>query len=80
MVWCFGHEARGISAPQPGMELALPALEGNVLTTGLSGKSLKGGFCKPQCKSQGERNTIEELNGISNSCFSPQPNLGFSVH
>ena len=29
----------GISAPQPGIEPALPALEGEVLTTGLPGKS-----------------------------------------
>jgi len=34
-----GHEACGISAPQPGIEPVLPALEGEVLTTGLSGKS-----------------------------------------
>ena len=25
MLWFFGHEARGILAPQPGIELALPA-------------------------------------------------------
>ena len=35
----FGHEARGISAPLPGVEPAPPALEGEVLTTGLPGKS-----------------------------------------
>ena len=35
MFWIFG----GISAPQPGIELALPALEGKVLTTGPPGKS-----------------------------------------
>jgi len=29
----------GILAPQPGIELTLPALEGEVLTTGLPGKS-----------------------------------------
>ena len=34
----------GILAPQPGMELALSALEGNVLTSGLPGKSLSGLF------------------------------------
>ena len=40
MFWFFGHEACGILAPQPGIEPAPPALEGEVLTTGLPGKSL----------------------------------------
>ena len=35
----FGRKARGISAPQPGIEPAPPALEGKVLTTGPPGKS-----------------------------------------
>ena len=35
----FGREACGILAPRPGSELTLPALEGEVLTTGLPGKS-----------------------------------------
>ena len=39
MFWFFGREACGILAPQPGIELAPPALEGEVLTTGLPGKS-----------------------------------------
>ena len=34
MFWVFGPEARGILAPQPGIEPAPPALEGEVLTTG----------------------------------------------
>ena len=33
MFWFFGHKACGISAPQPGIEPAPPALEGKVLTT-----------------------------------------------
>ena len=37
----FGPEARGILAPQRGNKLVLPALEGEVLTTGLPGKSQK---------------------------------------
>ena len=37
----FGWEACGILAPQPGIEPAPPALEGEVLTTGLPGKSPK---------------------------------------
>ena len=39
MFWCFGRQACGILAPRPGMEPALPALEGEVLTTGRPGKS-----------------------------------------
>ena len=35
----FGHEACGILAPRPGIEPASPALEGEVLTTGLPEKS-----------------------------------------
>ena len=37
----FGHKACGILDPQPGMEPPSPALEGEVLTTGPPGKSLK---------------------------------------
>ena len=40
MFWIFGHVAGGISAPEPGIEPATPALEGEILTTGLPGKSL----------------------------------------
>ena len=36
---CFGQEACGFLAPQPGIKPAPPALEGGVLTTGLPGKS-----------------------------------------
>ena len=39
--WFFGCKACGILAPQPGIEPALPALEGEVLTTGPPGKSLE---------------------------------------
>ena len=34
----FGHEARGILAPQPKIKPAHPALEGEVLATGPRGK------------------------------------------
>ena len=34
MFWFFGHKARGILVPQPGIEPAPPALEGKVLTPG----------------------------------------------
>ena len=40
MLWFFGHKACGISAPRPGIKSAPPAMEGEVLTTGLPGKSL----------------------------------------
>ena len=40
MFWFFGCEACGILAPQPGIKLTPPALEGEVLTTGPPGKSL----------------------------------------
>ena len=33
MFWVFAQEACGILAPRPGIELACPALEGEVLTT-----------------------------------------------
>ena len=36
--WFFGHEPLGILAPWPGIEPAHPALESEVLTTGLPGK------------------------------------------
>ena len=39
MFWFFSHKAYGILAAQPGTELALPVLEGKVLTTGPPGKS-----------------------------------------
>ena len=41
MFWFFGHKACGILSPPPGIESAPPALEGEVLTTGLPGKSLR---------------------------------------
>ena len=39
MFWSFGSEACRILAPQPGFKPAPPALEGEVLSTGPSGKS-----------------------------------------
>ena len=35
----FGHEAYGTLTPPPEIELTCPAMEGQVLTTGSSGKS-----------------------------------------
>ena len=40
MIWLFGHGACGILTPRPEIEPPLPALEGEVLTTGPPGKSL----------------------------------------
>ena len=39
MLWFLGHKACEIPASQPRMELVPPTLEGNVLTTGIPGKS-----------------------------------------
>ena len=39
VLFCFALKAHEILAPQPGMEPALPALEGKVLTTEQPGKS-----------------------------------------
>ena len=41
MFWLFGPEAHGILAPLPGIEPIAPAMEGEVLTAGLPGKSLE---------------------------------------
>ena len=41
MFWFFGRGACGMLAPQPGIEPAPRALEGEVLTTGLPAKSPK---------------------------------------
>ena len=40
MLWFFGQEACEVLAPWAGIELESPALKGEVLTTGLPGKSL----------------------------------------
>ena len=39
MLWVFGPEAFGILVPRPGIEPASPALEGELTTTALPGKS-----------------------------------------
>ena len=44
MFWCFGCKACEVLAPHPGIELAIPALESEVLTTGLPRKSPKLAF------------------------------------
>ena len=44
MFWFFSHEACGILAPWPGIEPVPPALEGEVLNTGLPSKSPRSLF------------------------------------
>ena len=44
MFQCFGLEPCGILPPQPGIKPTPSALEGEVLTTGPPGKSLKNWF------------------------------------
>ena len=46
-VLVFGRKANGILAPRPGIEPAPPALEGEVSTTGSTGKSLNLFFFNP---------------------------------
>ena len=46
MFWCFGREACGTLAAWPGIKPTLPALEDEVLTTGLPGKSPASAFWK----------------------------------
>ena len=40
-VWSWGHKACGILASQPGIGHSPPALEGEILSTGLPGKLLQ---------------------------------------
>ena len=52
MFWIFyffGHKACGILDPWPGIEPAPSALEGEVLTTGLPGKSLQAVLMGMSC-------------------------------
>ena len=44
VVWFFGWEAHGNLAPWPEIKPTLPALEGDILTTGLQGSPLFNGF------------------------------------
>ena len=49
MFWFLGGKACGILAPWPGIEPAPPALEGEIITIGLPGKSPLQPFLKA-CK------------------------------
>ena len=44
MSWVFVHKACRILAPQPGIKPTTPTLEGDVLTTGPSGRCPDGNF------------------------------------
>ena len=46
MFWFLGPEAGGVLAPQPGIQSATPAVEGEVLTTEPPGKPLDAGLFK----------------------------------
>ena len=63
----FGREVCGILAPQPGMEPVLSALEDNVLTSGLPGKSLSGLFqvlhLSPEPPSSLQSHTVPPFGG-----------------
>jgi len=47
MFWFFDPKACGIFVPQAGIEPASPELEGEVLTTGPAGKSLRDPVIQP---------------------------------
>ena len=59
--WFFGYEACGILAPPSGIEPAPPAQEGEVLTTGLPGKSPSIFFSLP--------NSIKKTKKQGNICM-----------
>ena len=63
----FGREVCGILAPQPGMEPVLSALEDNVLSSGLPGKSLSGLFqvlhLSPEPPSSLQSHTVPPFGG-----------------
>ena len=87
MFWFFGREARGILAPQPGIEPAPPGLEGKVSTTGPPGKSLEDGSAchvmKPLSSSQGhhESTVTRGPRGLGPFCFKTQnPRLSTMWH
>ena len=40
MGWGFGPEASGVLAAQPGTELEPPAMEGEIVTTGIPGRCI----------------------------------------
>ena len=70
VVWASGAScapAYGILAPQPGMEPVLSALEDNVLTSGLPGKSLSGLFqvlhLSPEPPSSLQSHTVPPFGG-----------------
>ena len=63
MFWCFGWEAGRILVSQPDIEPAPPALEGQVLTTGLLGKLLE--FWKKNKKTTNQFSVLVTTSYIS---------------
>ena len=55
----FDPKACGTLAPQPGIEPTTPAVEGEVLTTGLPGKSLRTKTSKSQsCRDRKQKKKV----------------------
>ena len=70
MLWFFACKACGILVPQPGTTCSCPALEGEVLTTGPPGKSLKDLFkynLSIRAWSLGQEDPLEEEMGTHSS-------------
>ena len=70
MLWFSGCKACGILVPQPGTTCSCPALEGEVLTTGPPGKSLKDLFkynLSIRAWSLGQEDPLEEEMGTHSS-------------
>ena len=59
---CLGHEVYRIFAPRPGTELVPPVLEGEVLTTGLLGKSQSPSFLREENFRLNENSSDTQLN------------------
>ena len=67
----FDPEACGIWAPQSGIHLTPSALEGRVLTTGLSGNSLSAYFMSPR----GHGKVFPVAQMVKNPCNAGDPGL-----
>ena len=68
MFWLYGHETHGILAPQPGIEPALPALEGEVITSGHPGKSLWATLCRMGKTASSGKRGLKEFRQGSRKC------------
>ena len=59
MFWFFGCKTCGILTPPSGVKPAAPALEGEVLTTGLPGKSLSENLNQDSVVPPFTRNSVD---------------------